>query len=120
MSPPALPPLEEIRERLERIFPEGVAGRGALVRELAARTALAALLLGAVGDPDAQGARLLRPSMVTWMSDEALGEGDADEGFRVAFHAAASRGRRSVSMPHRARGIEHEPWYGDNTREPIR
>lgn len=120
MSLPALPELSEIRRRLERIFPEGLAGRGLIVRELAGKTVLAALFVGAVGDPDADNARLLRPSMVAWMSDEALAEGLADEAFRTAWHDAAKRGRRTVESVLGTRAQLHSPWYADTTREPIR
>lgn len=119
MSLPPLPELAEIRARLERIFPEGLAGRGDLVRELAAKTVLTALFVGAVGDPDGEGARRMRPSMVTWMSDAALGRGD-DDAFRVAWHRAANRSRGSVVAFLGTVAEPHVPWYADNTREPIR
>ena len=120
MNLPALPELPEIQGRLQRIFPEGLAGRRLIVRELAAKTVLAALFVGAVGDPDEANARLLRPSMVTWMSDEALAEGLADEAFRAAWHDAARRSRQAVAALLATRAQPHSPWYADNTREPIR
>jgi hypothetical protein len=114
-----LPDVAETRRRLELLFPEGVPGRGDLVRELAARTVLTALFVGAVGDPDARDAALLRPSMVTWMSDEAL-ERSGDHEFRRRWHRGACRGRRSVAAVLASAGEPHVPWYADNTREPIR
>lgn len=120
MSLPGLPEVPEIRARLERIFPEGLAGRELIVRELAAKTVLVAVFIGAVGDPDAEGASLLRPSMVTWMSDEAVREGATDATFRTEWHAAARRSRRAVGSLLASRAQPHSPWYADNTREPIR
>ena len=86
---------------------------------MAAKTVLTALFVGAIGDPDAPGTRLIRPSTVIWMSDEALIEGH-DAAFRIAWHAAAVRSRGSVAALLASRALPHVPWYADNTREPIR
>lgn len=120
MSLPELPDLAEVQARLQRVFPEGLAGRSDLVRALAAKTVLTALFVGAVGDPDLEGARLLRPSMVIWMSDEALSTGLSNDDFRLAWHDAARKSRRAVVSLLSSHALPHEPWYADNTREPIR
>lgn len=115
-----MPSVAETRRRLALVFPEGLTGRGALVRDLAARTVVAALFVGAVGDPDADEARLMRPSMVVWMSDEALLAGRDDDRFRGEWHRAARSSRRSVAAVLARRAAAHVPWYAENTREPIR
>jgi hypothetical protein len=113
------PPIAEVRERLERLFPEGVYGRGFLVRELAAKTIATFLFLDAVGDPDQPGKRLLRPSMVTWMDDASLGRTD-DDAFVAGWHSAAARNQATLKTFLADQGVVWSRWYADNSREPIR
>jgi hypothetical protein len=114
----ALLPAAEVRRRLELVFPESVPDRGRLTRELAAKTILTFLFVGAVGDPDS-GVPLLRPSMVTWMDDSSLARDD-DADFVRGWHGAASKRQSALQAFLRADGIDWDRWYADNSREPIR
>lgn len=111
--------IAQVRQRLEELFPEGVAGRAFLTRELAAKTIATFLFLDAVGDPESPGVRLLRPSMVAWMDDASLGNAD-DEDFVRGWHAAASRGQARLQNFLHQRDIDWARWYADNSRESIR
>lgn len=119
MTLPMVPDVSDCRRRLERIFPPGISARNDLVREMAAKTVALALYVGAVGDPDAAAARCIRPSMVAWMSDEAM-DLRTDDAFRLEWYRAARSGRRSVEALLSRRATPHRPWYADTTREPIR
>ncbi|MEO9177104.1 MAG: BsuBI/PstI family type II restriction endonuclease [Gaiellales bacterium] len=110
--------LSGIQERLRLIFPAGVPGRERLVRELAARTIAVFLFVDAIGDPDEEGARLMRPSMVTWMTDGAFAE--TDPAFRTAWRTAAAVSNDRVRSLLTERGLDDARWYAENTREPIR
>lgn len=109
----------EVRRRLELIFPGTVAHRGHLVRQAAARTILTFLFVGAVGDPDREGARRLRPSMVTWMGDATLARAD-DLEFAREWQAAAARSQADLARLLAEHGVDDARWYADNSREPIR
>ena len=65
MALPPLLPVQEIVERMQRIFPEGTANRNYVTREIAAKTVFTMLYVGAV---DGAG-RWLRPDQVTRMTD---------------------------------------------------
>jgi hypothetical protein len=110
--------LSAIQERLRLIFPAGVPGRERLVRELAAKTVAVFLFVDAIGDPDEEGARLMRPSMVTWMTDTAFA--DIDPAFRAAWRTAAATSNDRVRALLSDRGLDDVRWYAENTREPIR
>lgn len=103
-----LPPLlavPDIHERLQAIFPDGIANRNYLTREIAAKTVFVMLYGGAVEGTG----RWLRPDQVTRMTDaQANLTDDAD---REAWLES--------SMRPTAGDIEGR-WYAANTREPIR
>ncbi len=56
--------------------------------------------------------------MVLWMSDAAAARGD--EADRHEWYQAALAGKRALVALHEKWGVRHEPWYADNTREPLR
>jgi hypothetical protein len=62
---PHLASLKTISERLPLIFPEGIAHRNYLTREIAAKTIFVMVYVGAVEGTD----RWLRPDQVTKMTD---------------------------------------------------
>lgn len=105
MSLPALIPLDDIRERLKVIFPEGVPERSFLIRLATARTVFVALYVGAVEG----GRSWIAPRYVYRMSDEQAAR--HDDSARLAYLAAmeASKALKPV-----------KPWYADTTREPVR
>lgn len=111
--------IAEIRARLGLLFPEGVPSRNFLTRELAAKTIATFLFLDAVGDPEREGVRLLRPSMVAWLDDASLAK-SGDEEFVRGWHEAATRGQARLREFLGDRGIEWRRWYADNSRESIR
>jgi BsuBI/PstI restriction endonuclease domain/BsuBI/PstI restriction endonuclease HTH domain len=105
MSLPVVTPWETIQERLQIIFPEGMAHRNFLTRDLAASTVFAALYIGAIDGSDVW----LAPKHVYRMSDEQAVTTDA---------AARSDFATMVMKPGgRAPG---QQWYADTSREPIR
>lgn len=56
--------------------------------------------------------------MVLWMCDGAAQRRRLTE--RRAWYDEALRGKRALAELLSRWGIRHEPWYGDNTREPLR
>ncbi len=56
--------------------------------------------------------------MVLWMCDDAARRTRPNE--RQQWYEAALRGKRGLAELLAGWGIRHEPWYGDNTREPLR
>lgn len=105
MTLPALLPVPEIHERLEKIFPEGTAHRNFLIREMAAKTVFTMLYVGAVHGTECW----LRPDQVTRMTDEQAASTGEKE--RTAWRETSLR-PTSESIAGR--------WYAANTREPIR
>jgi len=105
MSLPPLLPIPDIQTRLLTIFPAGLEQRGALTREMAAKTVWVFLYGGMI---EGQG-RLLRPSHVYFYTeDQATLIKDED---RLAWLKDSKRpGFRPAG----------ERWYADTTREPIR
>lgn len=96
---------DEIRQRLNAIFPEGTPHRGYLTREIAARTLFVMIYVGTIeGD---QG--WVRPNQVTRMTDEQASlRSDSDRRAWIAHSMA----KLAVSAPGQ--------WYATDTREPIR
>jgi hypothetical protein len=109
----SLPDRALCQRRLAAIFPQGVELRGRLTNQLAASAVFVFLYADAVGQR-----RLLRPSMVLWMCDEAAARTSSEE--RNAWYEAALAGKRSLAALLATWGIDHKPWYADNTREPLR
>jgi hypothetical protein len=105
MALPVLLSRQEIRERLQFIFPEGTSHRNYCTRELAASTVFAALYVGAVEGADV----FFGPKHVYRMTDKQAMRTDAASRSSYASKIAGAgfqpSGRR---------------WYSDNTREPIR
>jgi len=102
---PKLLAVEEIRHRMEKIFPEGTEHRGYVTREMVARTVYVMLYAGAL-----EGADLwIRPSHVYFMTHEQAGA--LDEQARGEWY------RSSEKPGFRPSGAR---WYADTTREPIR
>lgn len=101
------------QERLQLIFPEALPQRGRLTNQLAASAVFVFLYVGSI-----EGKRQIRPSMVLWMCDQAARRTRASD--RDQWYEAARRGKRALSEILAAWGIAHQPWYGDNTREPLR
>ena len=101
--PPVLP-VREIFERLRAVFPEGIANRNYVTREIAAKTVFVMLYVGTVDGSE----RWLRPDQVTRMTDAQADLTGDDE----------RNGWRDESM--RPAGNIEGRWYAANTREPIR
>ena len=72
MPLPPLLPVEQVRDRLRAIFPDGTPFRNYVTRGMAARTVFVMLYIGAV-----EGAqRWLRPNQVTRMTDSQAAQED--------------------------------------------
>jgi hypothetical protein len=112
---------EECGERLNLIFPAGVvADPRAVAGPLAAAAVYACVYCGAF-----QGHNPIRPSMVLWMCGGVAQRAAASspEDFiddRERWYRAALRGHDALSGLLAEWGIEHRPWYRDNSREPLR
>lgn len=100
-----LPEVNEIRERLEVIFPDGTPDRNYLIREVAAKTVFTMLYIDAVEGQD----QWLAPKHVYRISD-AIAE-DQTEDAREAY---VQNVRKPRYQP------PGTPWYSDNSREQIR
>lgn len=103
-----LPPYvtrELVEERLPLIFPEGTPNRIYCTRQLSASTIFAMLYIGAVQGLD----RFLGPIHVYRMTDEQAQKFSNDERYRYGDDIR----KKSYVVP-------GDPWYADNTREPIR
>jgi hypothetical protein len=103
----------ECQERLQLLFPEELPRRGRLTNLLAASAVFVFLYVGSV-----EGERQIRPSMALWMCDRAAQRARASE--RRQWYEAAARGKRALADLLASWGVPHQPWYGDNTREPLR
>jgi len=120
MSWPSLLPREDLRARLQLLFPQE-AFDPVLVNPLAGAAVAAMLYVGAVvpdEGPVGTEATWARPSMCLWLSDAAYARDQPFE--REAWLKAALRGRRAVGDLLRSWGVAHDAWYGDNSRETLR
>lgn len=102
---PELIPINEIKIRLEAIFPDGTQNRMYFVREMAAKTVFVMLYIGAV----ARLSRWLGPKHVYAMTD-AQAKLQSDD-------ARMMYGNNAWKAGYKPRG---KSWYADTTREPIR
>lgn len=100
-----LPEVDEIRQRLEVIFPDGTPDRNYLIREVAAKTVFTMLYIDAVEGQD----QWLAPKHVYRISD-AIAK-DQTEAAREAY---VQNVRKPRYQP------PGTPWYSDNSREQIR
>lgn len=112
---------EECGARLQTIFPAEVVEDPRAVRgPLAAAATFVALYCGAI-----EGHNPIRPSLVLWMCDgvAARAAGTDPETFaaeRDTWYRAALRSHDALVALLGEWGIAHEPWYRDNSREPLR
>ncbi len=102
---PALLTVNQIRERLERIFPEEFPDRGLLVGVMAARVIFVSLYGGFVEGA----ARFLRPSFVYHFTEEQSTK--VTDAERLDWTSRAHKGGNRPAG---------KPWYADTSREPIR
>jgi len=105
-SLPSVCSLRTISERLPLIFPEGIAQRNYVIREIAAKTVFVMLYVGAVEGTD----RWLRPDQVTKMTDAQAAETSDNERLSWAEESLTPGSMKDVAGR----------WYAPNTREPIR
>lgn len=100
-----LPPLDLIRQRLPRVFPEGIPHRNYYIREMAAKTLFVMFYVGAIRGSGVY----LRPDQVRRMTDKQARK--TGEKSRSDW--------RELSL---SKLLSESPaqWYAVNTREPIR
>ena len=103
--PSLLPDISTIHKRLTRIFPEGIADRGYVVREMAAKVIFVMLYIDAVEGTDIW----LAPKHVYRMSEQ-----------QARIQDPLARGIYAISALRPGFNPEGDRWYADNTREPIR
>jgi hypothetical protein len=109
-----------VQARLERVFPRDVFDN-VMSNPLAAAAVVAFLHANVIIDDTTHtfdGARLLRPSAVLWMTDAA--EKRTTQADLDAWFTAVSTSKRSLETLHTKWGEPFTPWYGDNTRETLR
>ncbi len=107
-STTSLPSLELLRQRLLRIFPEGLNGRAWAVAEHAAKSVYVFVYALAI---EGVTAHRIRPAMVTTMSDQQAAQTGIAQ--RIDWWNTARRSR----SPNR---IISGRWYAENSREQIR
>ncbi len=105
-----LPDRPLCQERLRLIFPPG---ETRLVSPQAAAAVFVSLYVATGAGP-----RPIRPSTVLWMSDAAAIRTAPAE--RDAWYGAAMRSKRAIIELHERWGVDYQPWYADNSREPLR
>jgi hypothetical protein len=112
--PDLLPDREAYQQRLEQIVPQSITGVTDTANPAAAATAFTMMYVGAVN-----GTNPIRPSTVTWMSDEIAAH--RDEAERRGYYKAAMRSEKAVLDYCALSGFERGPsWYAKDSREPIR
>lgn len=109
----ALVSRDECERRLRLILPPEVVGD----RVVAGRLAGAAVFVFTFCDA-VDGRHRLRPSAVLWMCDEAARRRRPAQ--RERWRAAAVRGHAVVRELVESWGVEHRPWYAENSRETLR
>lgn len=103
--PAPLPSIQEIRRRLEVIFPDGTMQRAALTSEVAAKTVYTMLFIDAIEGSNVR----LAPKHVYRMAQEVAN--DQSEQNRLSYAT------RCLKPKYQAEGTA---WYADTTRELIR
>jgi hypothetical protein len=112
---------ERCAERLRAIFPADVVEDHRTVSgPLAATAVYVCVYLGAF-----DGFNPIRPSMVLWMCDEVAEHArraspESHDEDRELWYRAALRGHKALAAVLDEWGIDHRPWYADNSREPLR
>jgi hypothetical protein len=101
VSFPPLLPVEEIRDRLLAIFPDGIPNRQHIIKPNTARVVFCSLYIGAIEGTD----RWFAPRHLYRMTEELAGVTDPD--LRLAFYK---------KVPKSSEGS----WYADNSREGAR
>ena len=101
-----IPSVQNILERLDRIFPDGIENRNYIVREMSAKTIFVMIYCMAIEGLD----RWIRPSQVTNMTDEQSQKIDSNE--RENWY--------NLTLKPGVMKENVNTWYADNTREPIR
>lgn len=101
---PPLPTLQQVKTRLESIFPSTFPDRGILVGDLAAKMVFVALYGGSI---EGSG-QLFRPSTVMRFSDE-----------QAALTSMKDRSEW-LKVCHSQGYKPQNPWYADNSRETLR
>lgn len=102
---PLLLDCEEVRNRLEIIFPQGLTNRNYLTREMSAKSIFVLLYIDAVEGRNVW----LRPNQITRMTD-----------LQAALVDDESRKKWDKYSTSRVYSYNPGQWYADNTREPIR
>ena len=101
MSFPPLLPVEEIRDRLLAIFPDGIPNRQHIIKPNTARVVFCSLYIGAIEGTD----RWFAPRHLYRMTEELAGVTDPDS--RLAFYKKVPKS-------------SERSWYADNSREGAR
>lgn len=107
-------------QRLKMIFPP-VVFDSVLSNRSAASAVAAMIYVGAVANDEGQPHPenvWARPATVYSMSDEALSHPSDDD--RRAWAAAEAKMVKKVVSLLEGWGVEHRPWFADNTREGVR
>lgn len=100
-----LPQIEEIQDRLKRIFPRDVDINGYIIREMGAKSVYAMLYCFCVEENE-----WIRPATITCMTDEQAAIQDPESRRQWLMLIQGAKAPRDI--PGR--------WYKPNTREPIR
>ncbi|OZE28475.1 hypothetical protein CH278_23955 [Rhodococcus sp. 05-2254-5] len=117
---PPVPTRTEVEQRLLAIFPRA-AFDTALSSPIAATGVTAMLYVGAIVPEDDEPTdehRWMTPTMCLWLSDAGIVHTDFYE--REQWYAAARRGQNKVRSLVTEWGHEYNPWYANNSREPLR
>lgn len=100
-----LPDISTIHERLDRIFPDGIADRNYVTREMAAKVVFVMLYINAI-----EGSNIwLAPKHVYRMTEQ-----------QAESQEAETRGEYAIAALRPGFQPAGDRWYADNTREPIR
>jgi hypothetical protein len=100
-----LPQIEEIQDRLKRIFPRDVDTNGYIIREMGAKSVYTTLYCFC-----AEAEEWIRPATITCMTDEQAAILDSESRKKWLEISQGTKAPRDI--PGR--------WYKPNTREPIR